>query len=141
MFNDKKNVNYFNYMPELVGNKNTFDENKNDYFTPIMALSYGNLSKSLYKGYKNYKPVILSAENPLSLLQAYEFIILDLGLYLDVNPTDEDAIKLYNAYIIEYRNLVERFEKYNYPMDKNYLNSPTNYFKWVNNWQLKGGNR
>ena len=141
MFNEKKNVNYFNYMPELVGNKNTSKENKDDYFTPIMALSYGNLPKSLYDGYRNYKPNILSAENPLTVLQAYDFILLDLGLYLDVNPTDEDAIKLYNAYIVEYRNLVERFEKYNYPMDKNYLNNPTNYFKWVNNWQLKGGNR
>lgn len=137
MYSEKKYVNYFNYSPELVDSK----KEEKDFFTPLVSLSYGNLSKKLYNGYLNYEPKILNAENPLTVLQAYEFILLDLGLYLDVNPRDEEAIRLYNAYIIEYRNLVERFEKINYPMDKNYINEPTNYFKWVNNWQLKGGNR
>lgn len=133
----ERNVNYFNYSPEFVNKTNP--TKKNDFFTPIVALSYGNLSKNLYDGYKNFQPRVLSAENPQTVLQAYEFVLLDLGLYLDVNPNDEDAIRLYNAYIVEYRNLVERYEKINYPMDKNYINEPTNYWKWVNNWQLKGG--
>lgn len=139
MYYERKNVNYFNYMPELV-NKPNKEDNK-DFFTPLMALSYGNLSKSLYKGYKNFQPRVLSAENPLTVLQAYEFILLDLGLYLDVNPNDEEAIKIYNAYVTEYRNLINRFERIDYPLMKDYVNEPTDYFKWINNWHMKGGNK
>lgn len=137
MYTNYNRVNYFNYNQDQNKNK----ENVNDLFTPVVALSYGNLSKTLYKGYKNIKPTILSAENPLTVLQAYNFILVDLGLYLDVNPNDEDAIKIYNAYVIEYRNLVERFERLNYNIDLNYINEPTNAWQWIKNWQLKGGNK
>ena len=84
--------------------------------------------------------MILSAENPLTVLQAYNFVLVDLGLYLDVNPNDQEAIKLYNAYILEYRNLVENFEKINYNLNLLDLNEPTTSWQWVKNWQMKGGN-
>lgn len=137
MYTNYNKINYFNYMGDTKDNQDEI----NDFFTPLPALSYGNLSKNLYKGYKAYKPVILTADNPLTVLQAYNFILLDLGLYLDVNPSDEEAIKLYNAYVIEYRNLVERFEKIKYNIDLDFINEPTNSWLWVKNWNLKGGNR
>lgn len=142
MYDCRNKVNYFNYVQPNKdnGNINNDYNNFNDFQQPMVGLSYGNISKKLYKGYKNYKPVILSAEVPMHVLQAYNFMLLDLGLYLDTNPYDEDAIKLYNAYILEYRNLVERFERINYPLDLDYQNEPSNNWKWINNWQIKGGN-
>ena len=103
MYNCRNKINYFNYSPYPVVVE---DKDVENFFTPIQALSYGNLSKSLYKGYKGYQQIILSAENPMTALQAYNFVLVDLGLYLDVNPNDQEALKLYNAYVLEYQNLV-----------------------------------
>lgn len=134
-----KNINYFNYSPNLL---NSYVNNDpDDLYTPVVALSKGNLSKKLYKGYKNYQPVILSNENPMTALQAYNFVLTDLELYLDTHPNDESAIKLHNGYLVEYRNLVERFEKLNYPLNLDYINEAKDAWRWVNNWQVKGGNR
>lgn len=138
MYNCRNKINYFNYSPYPVVVE---DENVEDFFTPIQALSHGNLSKNLYKGYKGYQQVILSAENPMTVLQAYNFILLDLGLYLDVNPNDQEAIKLYNAYMVEYRNLVKNFERLNYHLQLNDVQESTNSWEWVKNWQVKGGNK
>lgn len=133
-----KKINYFNYSPNLFNNY--VNNNPDDLYTPIMALSYGNLSKKLYKGYKNYQPIILSSESPMTLLQAYNFILTDLELYLDTHPNDDSFVELYNAYLIEYRNLKERFEKLNYPLTLNYLDDINKNWTWVNNWKVKGGN-
>lgn len=138
MYNFRNKINYFNYSPyPVVVEKNDVE----NFFTPIQALSYGNLSKNLYKGYKDYQQVILSAENPLTILQAYNFVLVDLGLYLDVNPNDEDAIKLYNAYVKEYRNLVENFEKINYQLMLFKPSESITSWQWVKNWEMKGGNK
>lgn len=136
MYNYRNKINYFNYSPYPVAVEKEEVEN---FFTPIQALSYGNLSKTLYKGYKDYQQKILSAENPMTVLQAYNFVLVDLGLYLDVNPNDEEAIKLYNAYVMEYRNLVENFEKINYQLKLLNVNEPTSVWQWVKNWEMKGG--
>ena len=135
IMNNKK-TNYFNYSPNLF---NSFvNNNPDDLYTPAQALSKGNISKRLYKGYRNYQPVNLNIDNPMTALQAYNFVLTDLELYLDTHPSDESAIRLHNAYTTEYRNLVERFEKLNYPLNLDYINESPKAWKWVNNWQVKG---
>ena len=77
----------------------------------------------------------------MTALQAYNFVLVDLGLYLDVNPNDQEALKLYNAYVLEYQNLVRNFEKINYDLQLGNIQEQTSSWDWVKNWQVKGGNK
>ena len=44
-------------------------------------------------------------------LQALYFAIADLGLYLDTHATDQDAIALYNQYVEQYTDAMQKYER------------------------------
>lgn len=75
----------------------------------------GNLEKSIYKPYRNYQlrnPIITSDKDKLLLkIQKNGFAALEAGLYLDVNPDDQEAIKAFSYYRMEEEKLTNEYER------------------------------
>ncbi|MBW8349111.1 spore coat protein CotJB [Bacillus sp. IITD106] len=44
-------------------------------------------------------------------LQEVDFVIVELALYLDTHPNDQEAIQQYNAYVQMKNNVKNQFEK------------------------------
>ena len=65
----------------------------------------GNMFENLYNPYKNYKPREIEPTNEretlLNKVRQYRFAMIDLNLYLDNYPDDENVVKIFN----NYRNL------------------------------------
>ncbi len=68
----------------------------------------------------------------LKQITAVEFMKEDLALYLNTHPMDREAIKRYNAYVMEGKALKEKYEM-NYGMLCEH-DSPSPYpWQWINN--------
>ncbi|MDO5569469.1 MAG: spore coat protein CotJB [bacterium] len=111
--------NYMNYQPQEI----------NSY----KGLVQGNLFENLYEPYKNYQPPQLIPHNKreelLLKVRQYDFAMNDLNLYLDTEPTDKEAIELFN----NYRNLafqaITNFEASYGPLTVS--DNPINTNKWI----------
>lgn len=94
----------------------------------------GNIQKKIYNPYKNYTPTLPSVSNDkerlLLEIQKYGFYLLDLGLYLDINPTDKEALKIFNENRVKYLRLLEEFNRNYYPLMFIDSNNPNSY-KWL----------
>ena len=55
---------------------------------------------------------------PLAELQALEFVVLELGIYLDTHPEDEEAFQLYRQYVAMERSAKAAYEDANGPLMK-----------------------
>ena len=111
-------TDYYNYMHN-VSHADTINKKKHsvklDYNTePYEGFCKGNMFSNIYDPYQNYKPQELDPTNEqeylLLLVQIYEFAAHDLGLYLDVNPDDKEAIKLRSDYIDLYNQSLTNYE-------------------------------
>jgi hypothetical protein len=135
------NYNYFDY--------NWYREMKNNLrntnlYGPKEGFEKGNIFSSLYGPYKNYKPATLKAtteqESLLYELSAYSFAAHDLNLYLDINPTDQSLISLFNDYRNKANELISEYEKKYGPLTINNATSSTKNFSWENSnwpWEVK----
>jgi len=67
---------------------------------------------------------------PLAELQALEFVVLELGVYLDTHPEDEEAFQLYRQYVAMERSAKAAYEDANGPLMKD---STANYesYRWL----------
>ena len=67
---------------------------------------------------------------PLAELQALEFVVLELGIYLDTHPEDEEAFQLYRQYVAMERSAKATYEDANGPLMKD---STANYesYRWL----------
>ena len=76
--------------------------NQNNIFDPYNGLIRGNMFPDLYNTYKIDNPIDIKPMNEqaemLTYIDSLCFACVDLGLYLDINPDDKDAIELYNMY-------------------------------------------
>ena len=70
------------------------------------------MSADLYDAFGNYVPKELpyTIENAL---KAYNFAIIDLGLYLDTHPNDTNVKLLYDQYVAKYNEIKDSYEKQN----------------------------
>ncbi|MBE6139404.1 MAG: spore coat protein CotJB [Firmicutes bacterium] len=107
---------------------NNMNANTNLY-DPYNGLIRGNMFKNLYDPYKSgepydIKPMNAQAED-LTNIDALSFAMVDLGLLLDVNPNNQDAIKLFNQYREQKENLIKEYESKYGPitLDSDSLNS------------------
>ena len=107
---------------------NNMNANTNLY-DPYNGLIRGNMFKNLYDPYKSgepydIKPMNAQAED-LTNIDALSFAMVDLGLLLDVNPNNQDAIKLFNQYREQKENLTKEYESKYGPitLDSDSLNS------------------
>lgn len=156
------NYDYLNYMnnipsniipdPSYMMNGNTnyivpdVDDNYNNNSTigPYEGFIRGNLFDDLYDPYKNYKATNVNPSNEkeamMQQLLQYNFALIDLNLYLDVNPNDNNALKLYNDYLKIKKQLEEKYESSYGPLDvcSNYVTNGT--WNWDNGpWPWEGG--
>ena len=139
-----KNYNYANsntLSNMNMYNKNSFNNKYNDQtkmnmtnttnslYDPYNGLIRGNLFKNLYDPYKSSEPYEIKPMNTqaelLTYIDALSFAMVDLGLYLDVNPNNQEMIKLFNQYREEKERLTKDYESKYGPitLDSDSLNS------------------
>ena len=123
VYNNDNEFNNFNY-----NNKNS-----TTLYNPYNGLIRGNLFKNLYDPYKNKEPYEIKPMNEqanlLTKLDALAFAMIDLNLYLDVYPNDNEKISLYSQYMREKEALLKEYESKYGPitLNSNVLNS----FPWA----------
>jgi len=126
-------------------NINNFRANeKVELFKTNDGFNKGNMFKNLYDPYKNYiYKVVVSGERDELLLKIQEltFKVIDLNLYLDINPNNTSV---YN----EFKDTINELKKYKDMYEKNYgplmLDETLYYdeYKWSKNpwpWTNEGG--
>jgi len=141
--NFKNYSNYTNMMPNVnLYNKQvtSFNDqykdynkmnmtNQNSLYDPYNGLIRGNLFRNLYDPYKSGEPYEIKPMNAqaqqLTNIDALSFAMVDLGLFLDVNPNNQDGIKLFNQYREEKEKLTKDYESKYGPitLDSDSLNS------------------
>lgn len=85
---------------------------ENDLYEPYQGFIRGNMFKSLYDNYgKIYdiKPMNEQAEL-LTYLDMLDFASIDLGLYLDIYPNDNNIIQIYNQLNNEKMKILNKYE-------------------------------
>lgn len=103
-------LNYQSLMPNM--------QNKNSEMGSVLdsyeGFKRGNMFGNLYDPYRNYKPEELKAnserEDMLMQLQELKFAMIELGLYLDLNDKDRNALNLFNEYQKKEKELCKMFE-------------------------------
>ena len=84
-------MNYKKYNPSI-----------NQFYDANEGFTKGNLSKTIYKPYKDYKPRDVVASNEKDSLLLFilkcELAIQDLTLYLDIKESDDEILKMLNFY-------------------------------------------
>ena len=108
--------NYYNYPNYNHQNKvqNQMNYNNPKLYNPYEGFIRGNLFPNLYDGYKDYKPFQINPMNEqaemLTNIDSLGFATIDLDLYLDINPNDQNAIGLFNQYRKEKEELIKNYE-------------------------------
>lgn len=82
------------------------------------ALSNGTLFPGLNLPFHLNVPGSTLPDGALVDLQALEFVVLELGLYLDTHPDDMEAFSLYKQYAAMEKQARENYESQNGPMMK-----------------------
>ena len=103
-------LNYQSLMPNMQTKSNEMSSVLDSY----EGFKRGNMFGNLYDPYRNYKPAELKAnserEDMLMQLQELKFAMIELGLYLDLNDKDRNAINLFNEYQKKEKELCKMFE-------------------------------
>lgn len=125
---------------------NSFDNYNNDKLVSTKeGFMRGNMFKDEYIPYKNYDNLKIVAKNEreVMLLEVMElcFAIIDLELYLDVNPNDTVMLKKYNELVEKSaKKELEYVKKYG-PLELIDSDNATK-FEWIDNpwpWDNSGG--
>lgn len=121
-------IDYYNYLNNLnqnamntsnkipkMGSNQSVNMNNLGYDTdPYTGFMKGNMFSNLYEPYKNYQVQEINPTNEreyaLLMVQMYGFAVHDLGLYLDVNPNDTNAINLRSEYVKLYKQVLAEYE-------------------------------
>ena len=127
---------YKEFNDTFMNNNTSNMFNKNDSLAdPKTAFLRGNLYNNLYDPYKGYKYRELTASNKreelLYNILKYNFVLIELMLYLDVNPNDREKVNLYNRYLMEKLQLVEDYEKAYGPLTMDSMNIGDGKWNWV----------
>ena len=135
----KFNNNFINLMDSDTNMNNM----NNNLALPKVALERGNLFNNLYDPYRNYRYRELKAnsrrEDLLLNILKHNFVLVELGLYLDLNPMDMNMIRMYNQYLNNKKKLVDEYEKNYGPLTLEGLNIGDNDWNWNNSpWPWEG---
>lgn len=134
-------MNGINNMPNMMNN-NMVNMN-NNLSDPKDGFLRGNMFNNLYDPYKNYKYRDLrpnsKKEELLYNIMKHAFILIELQLYLDVNPMDSNMINLYNRYLEQKKRLVDEYEKNYGPLSMDSINMGNNKWNYINSpwpWEV-----
>jgi len=105
------------------------------------ALNNGTLYPSLNLPFHLKVDAVNLPSNPLTELQALEFVILELGLYLDTHPNDGEAFELFRQYVGMEREARRQYTAANGPLFKTEAAADKTY-TWLKDpwpWQYTKG--
>ena len=127
--NSYSNFRNFNMDPYINNSFNSAD----NLYNPYNGFIRGNLFKDIYDPYLDKEPYeikpINEQANMLTNIDALCFALIDLNLYLDVNPNDRNKINLFNKYKEEKEKLTKDYEAKYGPLT---LNSDSlNSYPWA----------
>jgi len=115
MPNSNQMIEDLNYQSLMPNNINTSNNQNNNIISTEEGFKKGNMFKNLYDEYKSFKPRKLTAsserEDMLLQIMEYTFAMIDLQLYLDIYPNDKDALRLFNTYLSNKKELTNMFEQ------------------------------
>ena len=111
------------YVPFQQSTPQKYDQND--------ALSSGTLFPGLNLPFHLKTEGSALPSDPLTELQALEFVVLELGIYLDTHPEDEEAFQLFRQYVALERSARAAYEEANGPLVKD---SAVNFgaYRWLN---------
>ena len=115
MMNNYPNFkNYNNPYDNMFYNMMNIENINNELYDPYNGYIRGNLFKSLYDPYKSEEPYKVKPMNEqaklLTDIDALGFSMIDLNLFLDVNPDNREAINLFNQYREKKEKLTKEYE-------------------------------
>jgi len=134
MKNYSINSDYYNYINNNY-NIPTYEQDviKNSVFDPYDGFIHGNMFPDLYNSYKVDNPYQIIPANKqaemLTSIDSLSFACTDLGLYLDVNPDDRDALVLYNQYRSMLNKYMDMYQKQYCPIDM--MSDSLNNYPWM----------
>ena len=100
--------NKFNYQANILPNK-TYN-----IYTPYDGFIRGNMFQDLYKPYKQDRPYQIEPMNEqaemLTNIDDLAFALIDLNLYLDVFPNNQNAVDTFNQYRVQKNELQKQYE-------------------------------
>ncbi len=141
LLNDPNNYMNGNINYMVPNNENSFENNTT--VSPYEGLVRGNLFNNLYDSYKKLSPQKL---NPLNEKEAmlqqwmqYNFALIELNLYLDLNPNDSLALKMYNDYLKIKKQLEDKYESMYGSIDNCSFSVINGSWNWDNgSWPWEG---
>ena len=110
---------------------------------PYSAFIKGNLFNNLYIPYKDYKVAQINPKNEeeylMLMIQIYDFCAHELTLYLDVNPNDQEAIRLRTEYINLAKQALNEYESQYKALNLTSSNLATIPWAWdIKKWPWEG---
>ena len=76
---------------------------------------------------------------PLSHIQALQFAVQEIAMYLDTHPWDTDALEIWQQYVALYNTMMEQYQENNPPLHQDYMTQiPT--YHWSEGpwpWQFR----
>lgn len=149
MLFDNNDGNGFNYtFLDLAGLTNDINNNSNsdnlNLYSSKEGFLRGNMFRNEYKPYKNYDFVNISPKNDREAkmynVMQYEFAILDMNLYLDLNPNNRYALNILKELIRLENEAKEEYEKEYGPLE--ICDISGNDYDWIKSpwsWEKEDG--
>ena len=121
-----------------------FQQNSPNRYTQQQALASGTLFPGLDLPFRVKGEMRKSLGGPLAELQALEFVLVELALYLDTHSDDAEAFALYQQYAGLERQARAAYEAANGPLTLSAAAQGENWAAWLKGpwpWnQMEGGN-
>jgi len=95
-----------------------FQKENPEQYARQKALIRGTLFPGLDLPYLGMVNTVEKGDSGLAELQALDFAINELGLYLDTHPNDAEAMELFQSYAELYRKGAEAYEKCHGPLNR-----------------------
>ena len=134
-----KNFNYLNsFMNNDFDNMYKKDNSNVDnvLYNPYEGLIRGNLFKNLYVPYNSKEPYEIKPMNRqaemLTKIDGLKFAMIDLNLYLDINPNETKYIDLFNKYRGQHDSLLKDYESMYGPITMNSDSLNSTPWSWDN---------
>ena len=140
-------MDYFNliglYQPNNTNVKGYNKEEKPNinYFLAIDGFSNGNMDSTLYDQFENYVPRKQNQNDIRVALLAYNFALIDLQLYLDVNPNDVVTKELFDKYLIAFNDTLQKYEAMYGALTIGSTSNLGSGYSWQKSWPFEGGGK
>lgn len=120
-----------------------FQQTNPKRYSQADALNNGTLFPGLNLPFHMKKDAANVAAGPLGELQALEFVLLELGLYLDTHQADAEAFALFQQYAALEKTGREKYESLYGPLFQSATAAQKEFSAWIKNpwpWDpMEGG--